>query len=289
MKSSNSTNPRQKLVEESDSSDDEEMKDGGNILKKTNLSIEECGYNRVRKYFKENIRAFNNTFCFVSFNTHEEHITGGGPQSFKISGPVRHTIGKVLIPEKEYARRFIENYFISSEKANANRKKFSGLKKEASDGIFILLENMMKQFNPYFKKFVTASERTFEPSHKYDIVIPSEAQAPQSKEEHKGLFPLFLPLLSCIPFLAGQYHLPSSNETAIIVTGGTSVYEPIQKKDVLLKVRGQQGMQNVWYLNHEYDPLHYVLLFPRGEAGLLYSYGWHSYLSKHLAPDRKIT
>ena len=66
----------------------------------------------------------------------------------------------------------------------------------------------------------------------------------------------------------GSYNLPVDDEIALV-----SLNDPMGPQDVRVYPRapkkGQPKFQTVPYLNENYDPLHYVLLFPCGEKG------WH--------------
>ncbi|CAG8599584.1 20041_t:CDS:2 [Cetraspora pellucida] len=67
-----------------------------------------------------------------------------------------------------------------------------------------------------------------------------------------------------------RYNTPSAAEVAIIMIGNEQEPEPLQR-DIVLHLR-EGRFQQISELHHAYEPLHYVLMFPRGDDG------WHPYI-----------
>ncbi|CAG8670847.1 2623_t:CDS:2, partial [Acaulospora morrowiae] len=65
-----------------------------------------------------------------------------------------------------------------------------------------------------------------------------------------------------------QYTVPVASEIAILMVGDGQEFEP-SNRDIVLRIQGG-GLQRISQTHQFYSPLHYVLLFPRGEPG------WHS-------------
>ena len=65
-----------------------------------------------------------------------------------------------------------------------------------------------------------------------------------------------------------RYNLPTGEEVAVIISDRNN---PDAKKDVMLELRIPNGMaqKRITDFNPAYQPLLYILLFPRGE------HGWH--------------
>ncbi|PKC00614.1 hypothetical protein RhiirA5_382331 [Rhizophagus irregularis] len=64
-----------------------------------------------------------------------------------------------------------------------------------------------------------------------------------------------------------RYNAPTASEVATIMVGdGHELY--IANRDILLQMH-DGGLQRILEIHPSYDPLHYILLFPRGDDG------WH--------------
>ncbi|CAB4491168.1 unnamed protein product [Rhizophagus irregularis] len=64
-----------------------------------------------------------------------------------------------------------------------------------------------------------------------------------------------------------RYEAPTSSDVAVLMIGDGCDIEP-SNRNILLRQR-EGGLQKISELHPSYDPLHYVLLFPRGDNG------WH--------------
>ena len=101
----------------------------------------------------------------------------------------------------------------------------------------ISLGNMLKEHNAYAKVFRQAASL-----HNPDATI----------------------MLRCASNVDPRfYNVPQVNEVAAFILGGTNLYAPRQ---ILVHLR-TGGVKRITDLHSAYDPLHYVLLLPRGEQG----------------------
>ena len=64
-----------------------------------------------------------------------------------------------------------------------------------------------------------------------------------------------------------RYNAPTASDVAAIMIGDDYNVDP-SNRDILLKLH-DGGLQRISELHPSYDPLHYVLLFPKGDDG------WH--------------
>src|SRR5580700_7621655 len=71
-----------------------------------------------------------------------------------------------------------------------------------------------------------------------------------------------------------QYNLPTANEIAVVVPGNGEEEDVSSNRDIILRLTGG-SLKRISQLSPAYDPLHYVLLFPRGE------HGWHDKIPLH--------
>ncbi|KAL3628002.1 hypothetical protein CASFOL_028104 [Castilleja foliolosa] len=81
------------------------------------------GTSRRSKHFQENIRSYNNMFCFTSMGGKVDHNvnTGFGPPIFRLHGKNYHLIGG-LIPEHGSTPKFAQMYIYDTENEVINRK-----------------------------------------------------------------------------------------------------------------------------------------------------------------------
>ena len=67
-----------------------------------------------------------------------------------------------------------------------------------------------------------------------------------------------------------RYNIPRATEVAVIMVGDGQEIEPTERDIVLQLCEG--GLQRIPEIHPAYAPLHYVLMFPRGEDG------WHPFI-----------
>jgi len=105
---------------------------------------------------------------------------------------------------------------------------------------------MLHQCNPYAQEFKVAATLS-DPAIPNIRLIINEHGVPDSR----------------------RYNAPTVSEIAGFVPGGEDAAEverPNQGRDILIRYR-DGGVLNISDLNRAYDPLHFVLIFPRGELG----------------------
>ncbi|CAH1771184.1 5702_t:CDS:1, partial [Entrophospora sp. SA101] len=106
------------------------------------------------------------------------------------------------------------------------------------------LQQMLHDVNPYCEMFRQAGDIVrLNPSLDLQMVITDSR-----KEDPR------------------RYNTPAASEVAIIMIGA----EPLERNIVLQLHEG--GLQRISEMHRAYEPLHYVLMFPRGEDG------WHPYI-----------
>ena len=65
-----------------------------------------------------------------------------------------------------------------------------------------------------------------------------------------------------------RYNLPTESEVALFLPNAPMGEN--RPRDIVVRVRGDRpGLQRISEFHAAFDPLHFVLLFPRGELG------WH--------------
>lgn len=161
-----------------------------------------------------------------------------GVSNFRINGTVHHRIGALLPPPGKSpvcAQLFVLD---SNQVVQAVRGLRFGdaLREHMIEG----LAAMFKQENLY--------ARTFEHAAKLDapnaIVKIFARPGPQSR----------------------SYNLPTAPQVAILVPDSESVDIAGNTRDIIVRKRGG-GLQHISEFNVAFDPLHFVMMYPRGERG----------------------
>lgn len=80
------------------------------------------GHHPNSKHFQENVRSFNNMFCFTSMGGKIEYSInqGGSPPIFKLSGQNYHQIGS-LLPNEGQTPKFAQMYIFDTHNEINNR------------------------------------------------------------------------------------------------------------------------------------------------------------------------
>lgn len=173
-----------------------------------------------------------------------------GLHCFQVHGEVFHYQGP-LLPGSQELPSFAQLFFYDPEYAADTRvSRYPQLDRT----ILAELAQMLADCNPFIGIYRTARERLADaPPHPFRLLLNPqmrlvmEAGADQRRE-----------------------NLPTSDEVAVILpdefSGGS-------RRDIVLAVRNPSGNQprlaTIDVSHAAYMPLHYVLLFPRGD------YGWH--------------
>ncbi|KAF7153666.1 hypothetical protein RHSIM_Rhsim01G0136800 [Rhododendron simsii] len=133
-------------------------------------------------------------------------------------------------------------YIYDPESAlNADNNKNLHLRKDALKTI----QDCLLVFHPFPKKLLQA----------FEILNQSESAGQN--------LPVYLHYSSSTD--RARYNLPTADEIAIILPGDGT--EKSGMRDIVLHLRGNNGLMRVNEYHPAYLSLHYVLLFPRGELG----------------------
>lgn len=193
--------------------------------------------------FHQNIRAYNNVFAFASLDVHIDEALAravNGVYTFRINGTICHQIGP-LLPEGGSAPAFAQIYIHDPLMQLHQRQQiFSDL----NHVTLIQLQDMLHEVNPFAQTIQTAAERLrHEPGIDISIRISGESM------RHRR-----------------QYNAPTCAEVAVIIPHDDQDANSLSTRDVVyITKEGRIKRINETYSS--YDPLHYVLLFPRGELG----------------------
>ena len=201
------------------------------------LLTEQTGQGR---HFRQNIRKYNSAFtmAFLEANIHMRFTKGpmaGGPHQFRVSGNVYHRMGP-LTPGENQPPRFAQVYILETED---QLKAWQGLplSSELREDLLRQLGAMLNTHNAYVQVFQHAAE----------LEVPNVTI-----------------LLRCNANVDPRtYNVPRVSDIAAFIPDGTHVAAP---HSIAVRMHGG-GVKRITDLNSAYDPLHFVLLFPRGEQG----------------------
>jgi PIF1-like helicase/Helitron helicase-like domain at N-terminus len=192
--------------------------------------------------FRRNIRGYNNLLACTSFGANiNKEFQKQGVSNFQIHGQVYHCIGS-LLPEDGCSPMFAQLYIYDTEHENENRQN---IMQDLNNNILQNLQNILDEWNPYIQSFrqvrnIIQSNRTSEISM---IIYNDRIHDPH------------------------RYNAPTSSDIAAIMIGDGHNIDPTNR-DIHLKLH-DGSLQRISETHPSYDPLHYVLLFPRGDDG------WH--------------
>lgn len=139
-----------------------------------------------------------------------------------------------MLPISNETPKFTQLYVIDTANELENRLKHTpNLNKEVLKN----LQTMLHQENSFVKLYKNAFENTINVP---EISIQIKAQSGKDRR---------------------RYNLPSSSEIAVLLPG-----EIHEERDIIVK-KQSGALQRISSSNACYDPLHYVLLFPKGDFG----------------------
>ena len=205
--------------------------------------------------FRQQLRQYNAALSFTSLNctVTNRGASGGGVNCFQIHGELYHLQGP-LDTTAGQAPRYAQLYFYDPVYATNTRLRAN----TELDAIILrrLLDMLDDVDNPYIRLYQTARERLQARQH---VAGPSRVILnPQMRlvlEEGAD---------------RRRENLPTSNEVAVIIPDENG--DP-NCRDIILAERGGPATEPRCHRIHAthaaYMPLHYVLLFPRGDLG------WH--------------
>jgi len=193
--------------------------------------------------FRQNIRMYNSALSFTSIGAKIDQQVAGtsGIYTFRIHGEMYHRIG-TLLPDSETQPQFAQIYIYDTNHEIQNR---SNIIPGLDPVILAELQQMLHDINPYVNKFRQVGNLLkHNPSLDLKLVITNN----RTKDPRR-------------------YNTPNASEVAAIMIGDGQETE-YQKRDIVLRPH-EGGIQRISEIHCAYAPLHYVLMFPRGEDG------WH--------------
>ena len=195
------------------------------------------------KSFKKHIRKYNNSLALCSWGVDNPNAKSW--PNLKFQGRVYHSLGAVH-PEKGEKRKWAQMYIHdgTAEQEAQERMDMQLDSHQMDKHTLLQLQNMLHQVNPYISDFKTMGEIPEDKVANIKFVLKKDGKPSQ---EH-----------------ARKFNLPTCQEVALI-----GLDDKHEAGDIQIQLRGGR-VQHKDDTNVAYDPLHYVLLFPKGEPGWSY-------------------
>lgn len=204
--------------------------------------------------FREHIWQYNIALSFTSLGVEEDKSVNRnhrGPPIFRIHGALCHRSG-ALFPAAGREPIYSQLYIYEPRAALDHRMRNNGnLRRDTME----LLQDVLHNHNPYARIYNYAHEVLNRYPDAEDVSVRLRVSPSLDRR---------------------RYNLPTADEVAVILPSNRSATDP---RDIILH-RRDGPLQRISDLHPAYTPLHYVLLFPRGENG------WHSEMRLH-QPDRE--
>ena len=202
--------------------------------------------------FRKSLRQYNAAFAFTSVNCNQDkHLSDQpGVTSFNIHGELYHLQGPLQTAEDsvpQYAQLFFfDPVYAAEARSRQNPQLCLRLLQQLTD--------MLHEVSPYVQLYRTAKERL-------DIEVAAGQNA------HVVLSPRMELYLEKTADRRRE-NLPTSNEVAVIIP---DEYGESGFRDIVLTLwnpsAGESPFTSINSSHGAYMPLHYVLLFPGGDAG----------------------
>ena len=189
-------------------------------------------------HFLKNARAYNNLFALASLGCGQEIKHQGFSPTFTVRGKIYHRIGS-LLPQDGESPKFAQLYFHDTDHEIGNRMEImSSLDQQTVE----IIQDTLHDCNPYICSLKSGLElMRISPDVKL-VLHADERRRPSDAH-------------------ARTYNLPTASEVGVLLPG-----EITANMDVILHERGG-AVRRISPVHRSYDPLHYVIMFPKGDDG----------------------
>lgn len=208
--------------------------------------------------FLSNIRSYNTTFSFASFNANLTNFNGrrAGPYCFKIIGDIYYQINPALYPENEDNYKYGQLFILDPVQANRYRMdNIPGLDIE----LLRLLDTIIRKYNIFAKLYSMMNEKV-------------EQLENQSRRCGQEVPEVIMSIVPKFGMNARRYNQQQSNEVAVVFT--TTADGDIPDSYVTLRNKHTGKLKYVSSMKPTVEPWIYPFFFPRGQLG------WHPNLCR---------
>jgi len=197
-----------------------------------------AGDDALARRFRRDIRQYNSALQLASSAARADTAIATGVHQFRISGNVHHLMG-LLHPGPGERPQFAQLYILDGQAELDGRR---GIMPHIQADILQQLQEMLHLHNPFVRSLCAAA--AIDAPNVPNVRIIFRADGGPDRR---------------------RYNEPTTPEVAAFVPDGVNT--EIGTRDIVVYLRGG-GVRRLNELNPAYDPLHFVLLFPRGELGL---------------------
>ncbi|KAG5529311.1 hypothetical protein RHGRI_029871 [Rhododendron griersonianum] len=201
------------------------------------------GIDERSKSFRANSREYNVAKAFTSLGAkfNPNVLNGRGPTSFIIHGELQHRTSS-LLPQQGQDASYAQLYIYDpTSTLNTRTRRNPQLRRD----VLQTIQECLLQVNPFVEKFIQAH-----------ALLTQLAETGQNLPAH---------LHYCASTDRRRYSLPTADEIAVVIPGDGTKASGM--RDIILHLRGDNGLMQINECHPAYLPLHYALLFPRGEFG----------------------
>lgn len=211
------------------------------------------GTDVLSKDFQKKQRKYGTVFQMASTQANiAEPPPGAGLHSLAVNGVIHHRMGP-LDPEGGAAPAFAQLYVCDDQLALETRQnlRVAGGNSPLRPDTLSSLQHMLHRDNHYAQHFRAAFSTATAATPEIRLVISVDGSVDRR-----------------------THNAPTASEVAVVVPDRDDD-DPHRRRRIIVRVRG--GSRALWEideLNAAYEPLHFVLLCPRGEPG------WHAAMEK---------
>ncbi|MGA1502986.1 MAG: hypothetical protein ACO38Z_10310, partial [Candidatus Nanopelagicales bacterium] len=212
----------------------------------------------VPKLFRKHARALNNALALASTKVDippPPSGRGGWQPTFCIQGRLYHRVGPVLPDQSgDTTPRFAQLYVYDPQNEDDEaqlRLRNARLDRDTTErersalkSVITELQRELRTSNPYVRDFITASEIP-EAEYETRTLRINPDRRPEGEHERRYNAP------------TGQ----GMSEISVLMSDA-----PSKAREIVVRRRGG-GLRSVHETHRSFDPLHFVLLFPKGDDG----------------------
>lgn len=195
------------------------------------------------KSFRRYTRLYNVANAFTSLGaTFDDRVLGGrGPTSFTIHGELRHRTGS-LLPLPGHDASYAQLYIYDPDSAlEVRSRRNPQLRRDVLQTIQGCLSEVNAFVGKYRQAYAILNQIASTGRH-----LPAHLHYSSATDRRR-------------------FNLPTTDEVAIVIPGDGT--ESSGMRDIILHLEGNNELMQINECHPAYLPLHYVLLFPRGELG----------------------
>ena len=194
--------------------------------------------------FRENIRQYNIAFAFTSVGVDIDHtiLDGRGPYSFRMHGGLYHKMGAL---QQTDGRRpsYAQLYIYDQQAALAFRNTRNANLDHVVMGELQEMLNAVNPFVPLYRQAYQIMQET-PPQLQANLSVAIVLEPGEDRR---------------------RYNLPTVDEVAAIIPGHGEE-DVDENRQIVLRYK-DGGLRFMSHLHPLYSPLHYILLFPKGDQG----------------------